>query len=496
MHLLRFIASLGVAALCCASLRAEENLWPVRVAQTDDSGNAVSWQAAGPLIFKKPTAEGGEVHGFRPLFAQWRAASGAVTETDVLYPVFFYRTDGETYRWSVFNLINRSGDRAGRRAQGPAARTSDNFDVWPFWFSRDTGDPTTSYRALFPLGGTIKSRFGQDKITFAVFPLYSRTEKKGAVTTSTPWPILKVTRGTQQGFALWPLFGRLEQPGRFHREFYLWPLAWNNTIQSAPDSPAGTPPRREVGVLPLFTRETAPGFVNASYLWPFFGYTDRTQPTRYHETRYFWPFLVRGEGDAREVQRYAPFYTHSVKKGLEKTWVLWPVYRQKHLVDRGLDQTQEQVLYFLYWSARQRSTTNPNAAPAEKTHLWPLMSKWDNGAGRVQFQFPSPLEVFFPDNDRVRTSWSPLFALYRYDQRSVEHVRQEVLWGLLSWQREPQHREFHFGPLFSVNERAGEKRIAIGNGLLAWQRSAPGGRWRFFWFDFPGKANKVQTPAR
>src|SRR5690606_8913447 len=126
-----------------------------------------------------------------------------------------------------------------------------------------------------------------------------------------------------------------------------------------------------------------------------FGYTDRTQPHRYHETRYFWPFLVRGRGDDRFVNRFGPFYTHSVIKDVEKTWVLWPVYREKKWTDPGVAQIQRQVLYFIYRSTEQHSTTNPAAAPAQKTHLWPLVSYWDNGAGRQQLQFPSPLEVFF-----------------------------------------------------------------------------------------------------
>ncbi len=497
MNFTRFLAVLaGLAAVSLARVQAEENLWPIRVAQTDDAGNVISWEAAGPLLFKKPAAQAGTVAGFRPFFAQWRTAAGDVAETNVLYPLFTYRTDGETYRWSVLQLINRSGDRAEREAQLLPALSYDTFDVWPFWFSRDTGDPATTYRALFPIGGEIQSRFGYDRINFVVFPLYSRTEKKGAVATSTPWPFLKITRGTEEGVAVWPLFGRLEKPGRFERQFYLWPLGWNNTIQPSDEAPAGTAPRREVGVLPFYTRETAPGLRNENYLWPFFGYTDRTEPYRYRETRYFWPFLVQGRGDDRYVNRFGPFYTHSLVKGTDKKWFLWPVYREKKWTDPGIAQTQRQVLYFIYRSTEQRSTTNPNAAPAEKAHLWPLFSAWDNGAGRQQFQFPSPLAVFFPDNERVQTSWAPLFSLYRYDRRSIEDVRHEALWGLVTWKRALQHREFHLGPLFSMNQRGGEKRFAIGNGLVALQRSSSEGRWRLFWFDFPSKANKVRATSR
>ena len=489
-----FAASLVVATSLQAAER-EQNLWPIRVAQIDEAGQVDSWQAAGPLIFKKPATDGGTVQGFRPLFATWRTASNATREINVLYPLFNYRTDGETYRWSVFQLINRSGDRPERIRHLPPSLAYETFDLWPFWFSRDTGSPESSYRALFPIAGTIKARFGYDELNWTLFPFYGRAEKRGAITHATPWPFIRTTRGTEHGFAFWPLFGWGHKPGSFDRHFYLWPLGWNNTLQPGVDAPAGTLPRREVGFLPFYTRETSTGFVNESFLWPFFGYTDRTQPTRYHETRYFWPFLVRARGDNRQVDRFGPFFTHSIKKGIDKTWVMWPVYREKRWQDPGIAQTQRQVLYFLYWSLEQKSLTNPAAAPAAKSHLWPLYSHWDNGAGREQFQFPSPLEVFFPDNERVRQSWSPLFSLYRHDQRAPNIVRDEALWGLLSWTRRPDGREFHFGPLISLSKTPEEKRFAIGNGLLGLRRTAGSG-WRFFWFDFPPKANNVRAASR
>jgi len=489
----RCAAALTLAHIVAGSVRGEENLWPVRVTQTDEAGRPTSWQAVGPLLFEKPGAGGTRVSGFRPLFAQWRDPTGAITEVNFVYPIFMYRTDGDSYRWSILQLINRSGDPA-RKARQPGPVTFETFDVWPFWFSRDTGSPASSYRALLPIAGTIKDRFGHDRLSWTLFPFYGRAEKKGAITVATPWPFIKTTRGTEQGFAFWPLFGWRTRPGEFDRRFYLWPLGWNNTIQPPEDSPPGTSARREVGFLPFYSKETAPGFVNASYLWPFFGYTDRTQPTRYHENRYFWPFLVQGRGE-RSVSRYAPFYTHSEKKGIEKTWVMWPVYREKRLSEAGIAQTQRQVLYFLYWSLEQRSLTNPSAAPAEKSHLWPVYSFWDNGAGRRQFQFPSPLEIFFPDNERVRQSWSPLFSLYRQDQQAPGAVRREALWGLLSWTKTPERAEFHLGPLFSVDAKPETKRVALGNGLVGFQRTA-GTSWRLFWFDFPPKAPNVRASSR
>ena len=491
----KLAAGLAIANVSVeSSLAAEDNFWPVKVTQKDAAGSVVSWQAAGPLLFEKPGPDAGTVSGFRPFYTHWRNAEGATREVDVLYPVFTYRTDGGYYRWSVLQLINRSADRSRASIESLPALRHETFDVWPFWFSRNTGSPESSYRGLLPVHGTIKDRFGYDKLNWTIFPLYVRLEKRGAVTHATPWPFIKTTRGTEHGFAFWPLFGWRTKPEVFERQFYLWPLGWNNTIQPPAEAAAGTPARREVGFLPFYSRETGPGFINENYLWPFFGYTDRTQPVQYQETRYFWPFLVRGHGVERDVIRYGPFYTHSVTKGIDKTWIMWPVYREKRFNDAGIVHRQRQVFYFLYHSLQQQSLTNPSAAPAEKSHLWPLYSTWDNGAGRRQLQFPSPLELFFPDNERVRQSWSPLFALYRHDQRAPGFVRDQALWGLLSWTRTPERGEFHLGPLLSVKTDSNEKRVAFGNGLIGFRRSPEKG-WRIFLFDFPSKANNVRESS-
>lgn len=495
MKLLRLTALLGLAAVLTTRAAGEErNGWPALVRQTDSAGRTESWRAAGPFLFGKPAEDGGKASGFRPFYVTRQNAHGLTVETTVLYPLFFYRTDGEVFNWSVLDLINRSGRADG--APATPAEKRETFDIWPFWFSRQTGSPETSYHALFPVAGTITQRFGKDRLSWTLWPLYLEATAHGTTTTSTPWPFVRTTRGAAHGFALWPLFGRLAKPGAFDRRFWLWPFAWHNTIQPADDAPAGTPATRQFGILPFYARDQRAGFLDEIFLWPFFGYTERTMPYHYHETRYLWPFLVQGRGDNRLVNRWGPFYTHSVIKGMDKTWVLWPFVREAHWTDAGITQTKTQFFFFLYWSLDQRIAARPERAHATKTFLWPFFSKWDNGAGHRQFQALSPIEVFFPGNERVRQSWTPLFALYRYDHRAPDDESHDLLWGAITWRRESGHREFHVGPLFSVDSRAEQKRYVLANGLLALEHRADTGRWKFFWFDFPNRPGNAGNSPR
>jgi hypothetical protein len=125
------------------------------------------------------------------------------------------------------------------------------------------------------------------------------------------------------------------------------------------------------------------------------------------------------------------------------------------------------------------------------THFWPFYSFWDSGAGHRQWQFFSPLEVFFPGNPKVRQAWSPFFAVARHDERAPGHTRTSLLWNAVTWEKQPaeERSELHVGPLLGVTRAGAEKRIAVGNGLFGLQHS-PATGWRMFWWDFPGRRSE------
>jgi len=96
----------------------------------------------------------------------------------------------------------------------------------------------------------------------------------------------------------------------------------------------------------------------------------------------------------------------------------------------------------------------------------------------------------------VRQNWTPLFALYRYDQRAPGDVRASFFWDAITWTRDDARSRsaFHLGPLLSVQTDSRQQRIALGNGLIGLKRT-PGTRaWRFFWLDFSHRSTE-DNPA-
>lgn len=467
----------------------ESNLWPVNVRpRAGTAGNLCTWSGGGPLFFSQPANDptGQTVSGFRPFWVQFTTPQGDPYAGHFLYPLFSYSQDEIHYRWSIFELVRRHGRRAGAPSPETDFDQRYEFEVFPFWFEREFAEPALNYRALFPIHGTVRQKFGIERLSWTLFPLLVENEKRGAITTHTPWPFVRVTRGTAHGWGLWPLFSTFVRPGVSSETYALWPLVYRLSREPTPDDPPGTPPRRETGVLPFYASSTGPGFVSESYVWPLFGYTDRTQLIRYHERRYLWPFFMQGRGDERYVNRWAPFFTHSVVKGYEKRWFAWPLLRHARWSEAGIERTRSQFLYFVYWHEGQRVAGRTNSPRADLTHLWPLFSHWDNGAGRRQWQIFSPFEVFFPHNAKVRQIWSPLLAIARHDKRASGDSRTSLLWNAVTWEKQvaENRHEFHLGPLLGVTRAGAEKRVAFGHGLFGFERNAQG-KWRLFWLDFP-----------
>jgi hypothetical protein len=492
MRVCQLIAFLGLTGLCCIPAGAEEsNYWPLIVVRgspgKSPAGPEHSWQAVGPLFFGQTTADGNRSGGFRPVLVYAKNAADHTTETDFLYPLLSRRTDETASRWSLLELINSQQPKPS----APPDDREHRFDVWPFYFSRNTGNPATSYHALFPLQGTMIDRLGYDRLSWTLFPLYGRFEQHGVTTTATPWPIIKIVRGDgNHGFSLWPLFGWRAKAGVDHEQFYLWPLIYKNESKLSQPKP-----EVNLGVLPFYARDESADMLSETYAWPFFGYTHRTAPYHYDETRWFWPLLVQGRGDDRRINRWAPFYTHSTIKGDDKHWVLWPLFRREQWTDDGLTQTKTQFLFFFYWSLRERSANHPSLPSAQKTHVWPVFSYWDDGASHRQFQLLSPLEVFFQDNEPVRRAYTPLFAVYRYERFATDNTQATLLWDAVTWRRSPGHREFHLGPLFSVATGHGHGRIALISGVIGLKRDGNNGSWRLFVFDFSSNPDKKAAGA-
>jgi len=476
----------------CLSKAEESNLFPGIVSFTRPGQSQISWNAFGPFLFNEPSAEGGRIFGLRPLFVQHLDLGGSHEETTIFYPLFYYRSYGDSYEWSIFKLINSTG--RSKDAKNDSGGLTTTFDVWPVYFSEKGNDEATSSMAVFPLYGKLQGHLGLENAEFIAFPLYLKFATEESQTTYLPWPFIRFTTGKEHGFSLWPLFGTTEKPDAYKRTFALWPFIYSNEETHKPDEAKPAEVSHECGVLPFYSVEKKPGYINENYLWPFFGYSDRTSPIRYHETRYFWPLLVQGRGDEAYVNRFGPIYTHSVIKGLDKTWYIWPLYRQEKWADADLGQEKTRVLFFLISKDEQFSVSHPEKSHAVKTTIWPLVSTWDNGAGQAQTQILSPFEGIFADSPQMRYAWAPIFSFIRFEQASVGETRLSLAWNAITWaeSNKSKQTEFHLGPLIQIRTNQTTKQVAFLDGLFGFKQDTFKG-WSIFGMEFSQNDPTVTT---
>lgn len=458
------LASLGLGPAASGFSFSEDNWWPGTVRLFDDSaGRPDEVSLLGP-IFGYRTDPREEVFSFRPFLTEYWDKERNAMSFHFLYPAFNYYDYGEHAHWHFFNLLRGASWNEG--AEG-------SLQLWPFLFWDDRVKDEEDSFALWPLGGRIRNFFGRDTLDFALWPLYVRTQRKGENGYGTPWPFIQWRTGEASGFALWPLWGHFERPGEYDRTFALWPLYYNHYTDLDQEVPS-----HHFGILPFYARDTADGLLSETFGWPFFGYTRERDPRpRYDETRYFWPLLVQGRGEERHVNRFLPIYTHERRKEAQKWWYLWPLLKREEIDLGFLTRYRTQFLYFLF---RDEHQANEQGFSARKQFLWPFYSYWNDGQGRKQIQALDPITVFFPKDRGARESWTPLFAIFRHDERP-DSVRQSWFWNFVVREKGPDRRRFTVGPIVSAERTPDHASWSILHGLIARSHRNGETRWSFFW---------------
>ncbi|MFP4542257.1 MAG: hypothetical protein ACLFR7_11570, partial [Opitutales bacterium] len=86
-----------------------------------------------------------------------------------------------------------------------------------------------------------------------------------------------------------------------------------------------------------------------------------------------------------------------------------------------------------------------------------------------------------PSNPEVRETWTPLFALYRYDRRGADK-RLSILWNLIVHEDGGNGKErLTIGPLYRHEERADARSWSVLRGLIAREVENGQSRWSFLW---------------
>ena len=434
---------------------------------------------AYPRFFETKLTEDKEVVLFRPFAARYKynLHGNYREENYLLYPLGReYRQKDHLYWSTLLGLFNYELRETDRRLQEGA--------FYPFYFFKKGFSKEADYAAIWPLGGTVKNFLGRDQSDWFLWPLWVKTKNNGTINYWFPWPFLNKCTGNADGFGFWPLGGHFFQKDVYDKRYVLWPLFYHHVYFQ--DNAI------KKGFLPFYAYECSPNIKDLSIFWPIWGHRWEKTP-RYEEYRILWPLWVQGRGVERNVNRWAPFYTHSENKRLkhEKTWYLWPLIKHQRWEEHGVDIQQEQFMYFIFWHQEQKDCKTKKFL-ARKTHFWPFYSYWENNQGCKQLQMLSPFEVFFQGNKVVQDVYTPLFSLYRYNENSYG-VEQSFLFNMFREKRTMNDEvTMNFSFLLDYKNTQQEKSISLLKGLFEYKKINNEKSLKLFWM----RLKKNQTSKK
>ncbi|NJC86946.1 MAG: hypothetical protein FIB02_00185 [Desulfuromonas sp.] len=429
-------------------------LWPLVDYRSDSDTDYRTLHILGPLI-KLETKSDELEYAVRPFL--YRAADDAgFSQTEVLYPLAVERSQPDADFFNTLHLLNYD---FGDRERG----SSNQFYLFPFLFYGE--DPERgSYAAVFPFGGLLYDWFGRDRITFALFPLYSHTETETAQTDHILWPIFSRTTGEREsGFAFWPLYGQSRKDGVYQKKFFLWPFCFSE--RTGLDTGA---PMTRLAVLPFWFEQESRDYSQQTVLWPFFSWTqDRAR--EYEQWDAPWPLVRVTMGTSRHGLRLLPFYADETIEARRKRWFLWPVYQIEDINTEFLARQRHRVLFFLYSDLLERKLDT--GAEKRRIDFWPLFGyQRENGVSR--FNALALLDPFFPENEAIERSWSPLWRVYQQRWDSQGNLVVSVLWNLYWHERRGDHLALELFPLFDYREDQTKTRLRLLKGVVSLRSEA------------------------
>lgn len=439
-------------------------IWPLVDYRETAAGDQSTLSLLGPLFRWQRRGDDHETT-LRPLFSTDSHSRSASSETDLLYPLASRDVSPELSSTQVLQIFRRTSEAA----EGDAPEKKSTM-LFPFLIS-GTSEKYGPYLSLFPLYGDIYERFWRDEYHYVLFPLYSRTVKKGTTSTTIIYPFFNLISGEgETGFHIWPIYGQSSKEGVYRKSFTFWPVFSQGTTGLDTYKPV-----EYWNIFPLYTSSLSPVRSERHVLWPFFGYTDDREKKQ-QTWDLLWPFWVVGRGEQKTVNRFLPFYAEEQGKETRKEWYLWPLYRHETTVSPSYSRDNHRLLFFLY-SANEEKLTDP-AVDRYKRALWPLFFYRSETGGFSRLTMPALVEPIL-DREGIERNWAPLWRVYQHAwndrgdsalslfwnlfwrERSGDDLAYE-LFPLISYRREGEHRDLRFlKGLVSFDERKGKRALSL-----------------------------------
>lgn len=534
VFLLPLLPVVCLLATSCAGLRSPFDAGFVASRDVTPDGHS-RLRALGPLFERQEAADGKTFTAVRPFYSRTFDAGNARTLREYLWPVAMNKDfRGETY-WRILLAYENDFDSTNSAARH-------RFIIFPIFYSgKDVHDE--SYFAVFPLGGKINEFLGQDKIWFAMFPLYMYMSVNDVKTYDVLWPFISRTTGQNVSrFRVFPLYGQSSRRDDWTKRFVLWPF-WTSAHYSYPDGQTGG----GFVLFPLFGHTKLTDQESWMLLPPFFRWSRNDKG--YRSGNVPWPFIQYASGRDNKLYFWPLWGTrHSGNGNIRSSFFIWPIgssldedrsdydlhrfslfplafYESKTPKSAVSGQRSEMrcqeeeggslgtngTLQAAEGDSSSRSNTPPRqyagspASPVSEEgvqvntaksgrffKLWPLASyQREDDAIRIRMLDLWPGKSL----PAIERNYAPLWTLYSH-VRMDGASEDELLWGLFRRSNDNQGgRHLSLFPLFSCGKRPADdfREWSLLMGLTGYKREGLLKTYRMLYF-FTFSTNSEKKP--
>ena len=439
-----------LACTSCTWLPHEFNLSPVYRQRLAEDGTPLEVDALWPLLHYELTEDGGHDFRVRPLYRrvtepdQRDFVDRPAVEHQFLYPLGRVRTDAEQQTARLFPLAWWRG-----RTDDLGQRETDWYALFPLIWGGSRADGPETYGGVFPLFADLPDFLAYERLTFVLWPLYTRTERFGRTGHVFLWPFAGFGSGPDgyrwhrflplwsfadersrryrsilypifvwgtenldsddpvDRFWFWPLFG-WQGGRRAHGLTLLFPLVQYLCIE-------GRSVQWDV-LWPLFRYENDHNEFTPLYRWWFWPLVARTLTDRQSAWSFLWPLIwlqqYRDPEDTEQRSVVVPFLWSTKKQrrdgGEESFFRFWPLFEGSDAIgpDGRVERSSARFLAPWFW-------TGSNAAGVDEAYdfLWTLWERTANGGGDTErIRTMADLYSSRRDGDRFQASVPWLFS--------------------------------------------------------------------------------------
>lgn len=326
-----------------------------------------------------------------------------------------------------------------------------------------------TYGGFFPFFGEVKKRYGKDRITFFLWPIYGKSEYHGTTKRTILWPILSFKEGREEGYKFFPIYGTSRVEGVRESQFFFWPFFFRERRNLDTYDPYSS-----LIVFPFYMRAGNESKRLESYCF-FLNLHCYSRSEERERSSFFWPIISVYRGEEQGISIF-PLIRDVSSPTYEERGFLWPfLFHSRRKIE---DKKESESVRFLLFSNFRKSEDRRSLS------LWPVLDYEEKGKEKYL-----TIPLLFPiDIGEMKRIINPVFSLIEIREREG-YSGLNILYGLYAYERWGDDYRRSLGFILQSEKREGKKSLRILSGIV----EVNDDEVRILFFKFSRGRRDIQT---